>query len=155
MLYKIVYGLVAIYFPTHIQRQVRMTQTMHPMYFIQIQTTSKYCKLFFFWCTQLHIILVRGCCRMNRSVFLFCLIWGRNLAPFPMPIRAVTGQRSWPELGFANKTKMFSRAKNKDEIKGPLNMGHFDLNLFWGQRLYYTDSFSKSMTFIHQILFNI
>ena len=29
-------------------------------------------------------------------------------------IRAVAGQRSSPESGFANKTKMFFRAKNKD-----------------------------------------
>ena len=71
-------------------------------------------------------------------------------------IRAVSGQRSSPESGFANKTKMFFRAKHrKREITGPWNKGHCDLNLFWGQRSFYTDSFSKSMTFVHQILFKI
>ena len=40
MFYKIVYGFVEIYLPTYIQRQIRMTQTMHPMHFIQIQTTT-------------------------------------------------------------------------------------------------------------------
>ena len=69
-------------------------------------------------------------------------------------IRAVAGQRSLPESGFANKTKMFFRAKI-ERITGPWNIGHCDLNLFWDQRSYYTDSFSKSMTFIHQILFKI
>ena len=60
-------------------------------------------------------------------------------------IRAVAGQHSSPESGFANKTQMFFRAKNKRrEITGPRNIGHCDLNLF-----------SKSMTFIHQILFKI
>ena len=50
-------------------------------------------------------------------------------------IRAVAGQRSSPESCFANKTRMFFRAKiKKRRITGP----------------YYTDSFSKSMTFIHQ-----
>ena len=34
MFYKIVYGLAEIHLPTYIQRQVRMTQTMHPMHFI-------------------------------------------------------------------------------------------------------------------------
>ena len=35
-------------------------------------------------------------------------------------IRAVAGQRSLPESGFANKPKMFFRAKNKRrEITGP------------------------------------
>ena len=35
-------------------------------------------------------------------------------------IRAVVGQRSSPESGFANKTKMFFRAKKKKiEINGP------------------------------------
>ena len=35
-------------------------------------------------------------------------------------IRAVAGQHSSPESGFANKTKMFFRAKNKRrEITGP------------------------------------
>ena len=54
-------------------------------------------------------------------------------------ITYVAGQRSSPELGFANKTKMFFSAKNKKiEITGPLNIGHCDLNLFWGQRLYNT-----------------
>ena len=42
LFYKIVYGLVAIPLPTYIQRQVRMTRTMHPMHFIQIQTTANY-----------------------------------------------------------------------------------------------------------------
>ena len=46
MFYKNVYGLVAIPLPTHIQRQVRMT--MHPMHFIQIQTTANYYKYSFF-----------------------------------------------------------------------------------------------------------
>ena len=51
-------------------------------------------------------------------------------------IGAVAGQRSSPESCFANKTKMFFRAKlKKRQITGP----------------FYTDSFSKSMTFIHQI----
>ena len=73
-----------------------------------------------------------------------------------MNIRAVAGQGRSPESGFANKIKMFFRAKNKRrEITGPWNIGHCDLNLFWGQKSYYTDSFSKSMTFIHQILFKI
>ena len=48
MFYKIVYGLVAIHLPTHIQRQVRMNRTMHPMHFIQIQTTANYYKYSFF-----------------------------------------------------------------------------------------------------------
>ena len=35
-------------------------------------------------------------------------------------IRAVAGQRSSPESGFANETKMFFRAKNiRREITGP------------------------------------
>ena len=51
-------------------------------------------------------------------------------------IRAVAGQCSSPESCFANKTKMFFRANiKKRQITGP----------------YYTDSFSKTMTFIHQI----
>ena len=33
-------------------------------------------------------------------------------------IRAVTGQRSSPDSRFANKTKMFFRAKNKRKITG-------------------------------------
>ena len=50
-------------------------------------------------------------------------------------IRAVAGQRSSPELSFANKTKMFFRAKNKRrKITGLWNIGHCDLNLLWGQR---------------------
>ena len=54
---------------------------------------------------------------------------------FQNKIRAVAGQRSSPELSFANKTKMFFRAKNKRrKITGPWNIGHCDLNLFWGQR---------------------
>ena len=35
MFYKIVYGLVAIHLPTHVQRQVMMTRTMHPVYFLR------------------------------------------------------------------------------------------------------------------------
>ena len=60
-------------------------------------------------------------------------------------IRAVTGQPSSPELSFANETKMFFRAKNngKKKVTGPWNIGHCDVNLFWGQRLYYTDPFPK------------
>ena len=49
-------------------------------------------------------------------------------------IRAVTGQRSLSESCFANKTKMFFRAKHKWKITGLWNIGHCDLNLFWGQR---------------------
>ena len=44
-------------------------------------------------------------------------------------------QHSSPELSFANKTKMFFRAKYKRrKITGLWNIGHCDLNLFWGQR---------------------
>ena len=46
-------------------------------------------------------------------------------------IRAVAGQSSSPEL---NKTKMFFKAKTKRKITGPWNVGHCDLNLFWGRR---------------------
>ena len=71
-------------------------------------------------------------------------------------IRSVAGQRSSPESGFANKTTTFFRAKNrKREITGPWNIGHCDLNLFWGRRSYYTDPFSKSTTFVHQTLCKI
>ena len=50
-------------------------------------------------------------------------------------IRAVAGQRRSPELSFANRTKMFFRAKNKRrKITGPRNIGHCDLNLFSDQR---------------------
>ena len=71
-------------------------------------------------------------------------------------IITVARHRSSPESRFDNKTKMFFRAKNKSrKITGPWNIGHCDRILFWGQRSYYTDSFSKSMTFIHQILFKI
>ena len=39
---------------------------------------------------------------------------------------------------------MFFRAKNKNrKITGPWNIGHCDLNLFWGQRPYYIDLFPK------------
>ena len=48
MFNKIVYGFVEIHLPTYIQRQVRMTRTMHPMHFIQIQTTANYYKYSFF-----------------------------------------------------------------------------------------------------------
>ena len=69
-------------------------------------------------------------------------------------IRAVEGQPSSPESRFASKTKIVFRVSNKRrQITGPWYTGHCDLNLFWGQRSYYTDSFSKSMTFIHQLLF--
>ena len=67
-------------------------------------------------------------------------------------IRAVAGQGSLPELCFANKTKMFFRAKKKRrKITGLWNIEYCDVNLFWVQRPYNTDSFSKSMTFIYQI----
>ena len=72
-----------------------------------------------------------------------------------MEIRAVAGQRSSHELGFANKLKRFPEQKIKGEITGLWNIGHCDLNLCWSQRSYYTDSFSKSMAFIDQILFKI
>ena len=66
-------------------------------------------------------------------------------------IRAFAGQHNSPE-----KLKKFFRAnKKRRKITWPWNIGHCDLNLFWGQRPYYTDSFSKSMTFIYQILFTI
>ena len=59
-------------------------------------------------------------------------------------IRTVAGHHSLPESDFANKTKMFFWAKHKRrEITGPWNIGHCDLKLFWGQRSYYTDSFSE------------
>ena len=45
-------------------------------------------------------------------------------------LRAVAGQRSSPESGFVNITKMFFRAKNKRrEITGPYKIGHCYLNL--------------------------
>ena len=53
-----------------------------------------------------------------------------------------------PELSFANKTKLFFRAKRR-KITGPWNIGHCDLNLFWGQR----HIFQKYI--IHQIQFKI
>ena len=82
--------------------------------------------------------------KVSRSSY--SLPWQRNVNDTPIrffstfkiqyKIRAVAGQRSSPESCFANKTKMSFRAKiKKRQITGP----------------YYTDSFSKSMTFIHQI----
>ena len=66
-------------------------------------------------------------------------------------IRAVAGQRSSPELSFANKTKMFFRAKNiRRKITGQWNIGQSDLNLFCGQRHIF-----QSITFIHQKLLKI
>ena len=77
-----------------------------------------------------------------------CIIW--------FTIRAVAVQRSSSELLFANKTKMFFRAKSKRrKITGPWNIGHCDLNLFWGKGNITLIHLSKSMTFIHQILFKI
>ena len=48
MFYKIGYGLVATPLSSYIQRHVRMTRTIHPMHFIQIQTTVNFYKYSFF-----------------------------------------------------------------------------------------------------------
>ena len=89
------------------------------------------------------------------KLWKYCYAYKYTLDFSTSVIRAVEGQRSLSESCFANKTKMFFRAKYKRrEITGSWNTGHCDLNLFLGQRSYYTDSFSKSMTFI-QILFKI
>ena len=59
-------------------------------------------------------------------------------------IRAVAGQRSLSKSCFASKTKILFRAKHKRrKITELWNIGHCDLNLFCGQRAYYTNSFSK------------
>ena len=80
----------------------------------------------------------------------------KRTKPWTQLIRAVAGQRSSPKWRLANKTKMFFRAKIKRrKITGPWIIGHCDLNLFWGERSYNINPFSKRMTFIHQILFKI
>ena len=48
LFYKIVYGLVEISLPPYIQRQVRMTRSMHPYHFIQLHTSPNYSKYSFF-----------------------------------------------------------------------------------------------------------
>ena len=98
--------------------------------------------------------------RMQISLFLVKIwhskCWCDLENEVKVTIRAIARQCSSLELSFANKTKVGFRAKHKRRnITGPWNICHCDLNLFWGQRLYYTDSFSKNMTFIHQILFKI
>ena len=56
----------------------------------------------------------------SNSSELLCLSWLPATLMMIRSIRAVAGQRSSPELSFANKTKMFFRAKNKrGKITGP------------------------------------
>ena len=66
LFYKIVYGLVEISLPPYIQRQVRMTRSMHPYHFIQLHTSPNYSKYSFF---------SSGYCAVEQPPFFGCPFW--------------------------------------------------------------------------------
>ena len=75
MLFKIIYGLVAIFLPQYFEKPSRMTRHSHPLALHQIHTSVNYCKYLFFSATVV-IMGLQGFWGSWENGYLFSESWG-------------------------------------------------------------------------------